>query len=110
MPTIRIPLPPPPATALSINGYPMRSAIDSTSRSVDLLVEWLLGARHDRHPGTNRRLTGRGLTAHQRNRLGSWADEGQPRITTRRGEVFVLGEEPIARMHGVRARIAARHQ
>ena len=59
---------------------------------------------HDRHAGALRGRARRGLAAHQRDRLGRGADEGQPRIAARRrANVFVLGEEAVAGMHGVGA-------
>ena len=88
----------------------MRSATVSTSASGRLIAERLLGAGHDRHAGLDRRLPRRGLAAHQRDRFRRRADEGQAGVAARGGEVFVLGEEPVAGMHGVGARIAARRR
>ena len=68
-----------------------------------LIAQRLLGAGHDRHAGLDRRLPRRGLAAHQRDRFRRRADERQAGIAARGGEVFVLGEETVARMHGVGA-------
>ena len=83
----------------------MRSATFSTSASDALIAERLLGAGHDRHAGLDRRLPRRGLAAHQRDRFRRRADEDQAGIAAGRGEIFVLGEEPVAGMHRVGARL-----
>ena len=62
-----------------------------------------LGAGHHRHAGGGRRLAGRGLAAHELDGFGRGADEGQAGVTTGPGEVCVLGEEAVARVHGVGA-------
>ena len=56
-------------------------------------------------PARDRRLPRGGLAAHQRDRFGRRPDEGQPGVAARGGEVLVLGEEAVAGMHRVGARL-----
>ena len=44
------------------------------------------------------------LAAHQGDHLRRRTDEGEPRLATRRREGAVLGEEPVARVDGIRLR------
>ena len=64
------------------------------------------GARHDRHARLDRGAARRGLVAHagDRGRRGAHVDE--TRAPTRLGEPRVLGQEPVAGMHGLGARLA----
>ena len=73
-----------------------------------LLAQGFFGPGHDRHPGLDRGLPRGGLAAHQGDGFRRRADEHQSGITARRREVFVLGQEPVARMHGIRARLLRR--
>ncbi len=73
-----------------------------------VLVERLVGPGHDGDTGAHRRLPRRGLAAHQGDRFRRWSDEGEAGVTTRGGKVLVLGQEPVARMHRVGARLARR--
>ena len=54
-------------------------------------------------PALDRQAPGRGLAAHQRDRFGGRADEDERRIAARRSERGVLGQKPVAGMHGVGA-------
>ena len=71
------------------------------------VVQRLFGTGHDRHAGADRRLASGGLAAHHGDRFRRRADEDEPGIAAGGGEVFVLGEEAVARMHGIRARPAS---
>ena len=78
---------------------------DSTRSLHDLLVivgERTFGAGNARHAGLGHRDLGADLVAHQPDRLGARADEHEPRALDLVGEVRVLGEEPIARVNGLR--------
>ena len=70
----------------------------------DVGRERILGAGHDRHAGARRRRPRRGLAAHRLDRFGRRPDEGQAGVAHRGGEVFVLGEEAVARVDAVGAR------
>ena len=63
--------------------------------------EWLGRAWHHRHTGAHGDLTRGGLAAHQRHGFGGRPDVDQAGAADRGCEVFVLGEEAIARMDRV---------
>ncbi|MDT4844570.1 hypothetical protein FQZ97_785360 [compost metagenome] len=57
-------------------------------------------ARHARHAGADHGLLGRNLVAHQANRLGRRADEGEPALLDPLGEIGVLRQEAVAGVNG----------
>ena len=59
-------------------------------------------ARHQRHASLLHQGLGRGLAAHVADGRGRRADEDQPGVSTGLGEVFVLGQEAVARVHRLR--------
>ena len=66
-------------------------------------------ARHGRDLGPGRRLLGRDLVAHGGDRPGIGTDEDDAGRGQRLGESRPLGQEAVARMHGLRpARLAGR--
>ncbi|GAB3951032.1 hypothetical protein GCM10027614_52370 [Micromonospora vulcania] len=67
-------------------------------------------ARQHRHTRVGQQRLGRELVAHRGDHLGRRPDPGQPRVGHRRGELGVLGQEPVARVDGVRAAAAGRVQ
>ena len=106
--TRRMPMPPPPADALTSSGKPTTRAASS---------------RPARSPGAKRALPGRiGTPAARASRrarslspmssidFGRRADPGQAGPRHRLGEVAVLGEEAVAGMHGIGARRLGRRQ
>ena len=60
------------------------------------------GAREYRDAGRVRLLFGHHLVAGQGEDSGRGADEGDPRLFTRSGQLGVLGQETVARVNGVR--------
>jgi hypothetical protein len=60
-----------------------------------------------RHPGGGHQLLGAGLGGHRLDRLGRRADPDQARVEDGPREVGVLGQEAVAGVHGVRARVSA---
>ena len=62
-----------------------------------------LVARDAGHAGGLHERLGAGLVAHRGDGLGGRADEDQPRVVAGLREVLVLGQEAVARVHGVRA-------
>jgi hypothetical protein len=67
-------------------------------------------ARHHRHARLDRQAPGGGLLAHERDGLAPGADEGEAGLLAGAGEVGVLGQEAVARVHGVGARAGGRLQ
>ena len=59
------------------------------------------GARHLRGTHLLRDVTGPDLVAQALNGLGGWADPFQARVRDGAGETGVLGQETVARVHGV---------
>ncbi len=102
--TSRMPLPPPPATALTSSGNPIRAASAAIAAVRRVHVERRRGARHDGHAGARRpHGARRSCCPCARWRPGVGPDERQPGIDTRLREVFVLGQEPVPGMDERRA-------
>ena len=97
--TRRIPLPPPPATALISTGQPI-----SAARSARKPSSWsrAVVARHHRHPGLRHQPLRRVLQPHRPDRAGGRPDEGEAGRRHRLDELGVLGEEAVARMDRLR--------
>eukprot|EP00962_Isochrysis_galbana_P003608 scaffold1027_cov116-Isochrysis_galbana.AAC.1 len=93
--TIRMPLPPPPSTALSRTGEPSMRPHRSASAA--------RGNASCLH-----QALGRVLGAHRPHRRAGGADERQAGGDDRVGEVGILGEEAVPRVDGLGAR-PARH-
>ncbi len=55
-------------------------------------------AGDDRHPDPVGRPPRGGLVTHHLDRVRGWADEGEPRVGDRSGEMRTLGEEPVPRV------------
>ena len=104
-PTVRMPLPPPPATAFIRSGYPMRSAAATMSSSGSLEENGCSVPGTTGTPAVTCRTTRCGLAAHERDRLGCRTDECQPGFATRCRKLRVLGQKSVSRMHGVSARL-----
>ena len=97
--TIRMPRPPPPAIALMM----MPALRCLAKKAFACHVDRAIGAGQDRRlvlPGVR---AGAGLVAEQIELLGRGADEDDPRLGAGFREGGVLGEEAVARMHGVAA-------
>jgi hypothetical protein len=62
-----------------------------------------LGGSEHRHAGLGHHRLGRQLGAHGLDGGRRWADEDEPSVDAGPGEAGVLGEEPVARVHGVGA-------
>ena len=105
--TSRMPLPPPPAEALTSSGKPMPSAIDA-QRAVDLAVQPRAG--QDRDARALHAVARLGLRAHGGDRLGRRADPGQPGVDHGLREGGVLGQEAVAGMDRVGAGARARRR
>ena len=103
--TVRMPLPPPPATAFTTSGYPIRGRGRDDLRVGRVVRKRRFGAGHDRHAGRDRGLPRGRLAAHERDGVRRRADERQARIDAGLGEVLVLREEPVAGMDERRARL-----
>ncbi len=95
-----MPRPPPPAAALISTGKPMSLATFSACGEAG---DCAVGARHHRNAELLGRLLGLDLVAHDADVLGRRADEGDRVLLEDLGEAGVLGQEAIARMHGVGA-------
>ena len=97
-----MPLPPPPADALTRSGKPTASAASLS------LPSW--SPSSSVRPGTTGtsasciRRACLDLRAHRADRRGRRADPDQPGVHDRSSEVGVLGEEAVARVDGVGAR------
>ena len=63
------------------------------------------GRRHHRHPGLLGQLAGRDLVAQPAHHLAVRADEGDPGGCAGIGEIGVLGQEAIARVNRIDARL-----
>ena len=98
--TSRMPRPPPPNAALTSTGKPIRRGRGDRGRSPR-------GRRstpgQHRHAGRRHQRLGLELRAHGLDRLGRRPDEGEPGVGAAAGEGGVLGEEPVAGVHGVGA-------
>ena len=81
----------------------MRSATLSDLVIGRLIAQRFVGAGHDRNSSFDGGLPRGGLAAHQRDGFRRRSDERQAGVAARGGEIFVLGEETVARMHGVGA-------
>ena len=102
--TRRIPRPPPPATALTNTGKPTSSAArTSSSTSVEGSEEPSTGT-----PAARAAATARALLPVSSSDLRARPDEGDARLLARPRQVGVLGQEPVARVHRVRARLLRR--
>ena len=64
------------------------------------------GARHDRNSRGLHELTRTGLGAHRLDRARRWPDEHHAGVLARLREGCVLGQEPVAGVHGLRAGLA----
>jgi len=71
---------------------------------VQLVPERRVRARNDRHARGPGRGASRGLAAHESDGTRARADEGQAGVLTRGGKPAVLGEEPVAGVHGIGTR------
>ena len=100
----RMPLPPPPATALSITGKPAdRAKASASAGSVrPSSVPGTMGA-----PAAPAILPRAGLRAHLADGVGGGADEDHAGILAGRGEIRILAEEAVAGMDGLRAMLRA---
>jgi hypothetical protein len=96
------PLPPPPAAALSMTGSRCARPRGGARR----VVERLAACRAPRARPPPRPAAGRGLLAHERDRLAARADEDEPGLLAGAREVRVLGQEAVAGMDGVAPRRA----
>ena len=97
--TRRMPRPPPPATALTKTGKPTPSAaFISSSMSSDGFDDFSVGTA--RFPRFRDRA---GLVAREVQHVGRRPDEDDPVLGARRGEVGVLRQEAVARVHRVGA-------
>ena len=98
--TTFMPRPPPPAAALSMTGKPMSRAKRraSSSEPTPPSEPGTVGM-----PSSFGGALGRDLVAHQADMFGPGTDELHVVLGENFGEAGVLGEEPIARMHGVGA-------
>ena len=65
-------------------------------------------SRHSRDAGLGGERLRRDLVAHRLDRRGRWADEDDPGRLERAREGGVLGEEAVARMHGIRPCLSRR--
>ena len=95
--TTRIPRPPPPADAFTSSGKPMACAAGTpspTSRGTSAAISTGTPASRGDAPGPQ-------LGAHGRDRFRRGAHEHQPALPAQRGEAVVLGEEPVAGVHGL---------
>ena len=93
--TRRMPLPPPPATALISSGKPIPPA---SSRSRGSVLVGPVIARHQRHAGRRQQRLGAVLAAQPLHRLGRRPDEDQPRVAHRPRERRTLRQEAVTRM------------
>ncbi len=80
-----------------------------------LLHAWIglvftLVAGHARHTGGLHQALGAGLIAHREDGLRRWADKDKARFCTGIGKGIALGQEAIAGVHSLRARLARRLQ
>ena len=98
------PRPPPPATALTNTGKPISSAA-ATSASTSVRGSESPAPADPGLPGRGDRA---GLVAGQLQHRRRRADEGDPGPRARRGQVGVLGQEPVAGVDRVGAGLAAR--
>jgi hypothetical protein len=74
------------------------------SRGLGHVGHALGDARHDRHARGVHEGAGGGLGAHGVDRIGRRADEGDAGVLACARERRVLGQEPVARVHRLRAR------
>ena len=95
-----MPLPPPPAEGLTSSGKPTDPAAAASAGVVERRVG---DAGHDRHAGCRDVQLGPDLVAHHVEGLIARADEHDAGLAARAGEARVLGEEPVARVHRLRA-------
>ena len=79
----------------------MRVGLRAAGSAGVLVVAVIAG--HQRHAGLFHQLLGGGLRAHRADRRRRRADEDEARRRAGRGEVFVLGQEAVARMDRLRA-------
>jgi len=95
-----MPRPPPPAAAFTSTGKPISRAAESASASE------ATPPRRSRHDG-NAEALGRALcfdlVAHQPDMFGLGANEMHTVLDEDFGKARILGEEAVARMHGVGA-------
>jgi hypothetical protein len=70
-------------------------------------LDRLGGAGHDRHAGVLHQLAGAGLGAHRLDGAAGRPDERDPVLLQRLGEAGVLGQEAVAGVHGLGARLLA---
>jgi hypothetical protein len=96
--TSRMPRPPPPATALTSSGRPSACA-SATRRIVALVLAQVAGCAG--HAGGEHAALGGRLVAHGTDGLRRRADEHQAGGRAGLGELGALGQEPVARVHGV---------
>ena len=95
--TRRIPLPPPPAAALTISGKPTSSA----ARHQVLIAQTAFSAGHDRHTGAGHRLACGNLVAHRGDGVRGRTDKSNAFIPTGLGKVGTFSQEAITRMDSV---------
>ena len=98
--TLRMPRPPPPATALTKSGYGMLGG--RLDQRVD--VGRRLHRREGRYAGRLGRRDRPGLVAGQRQHVGRRADEGDAGVGAGLGQGGVLGQEAVAGVDRVGAR------
>ena len=92
------------ADRLDHHGAAVRQTVEECLRLGDR--HGMVDAVHDRHVGRRGGGAGARLVAEELERLDARADEGQPGLGAGAGEAGVLGEEAVAGMHGVAARLA----
>ena len=106
--TTTMPLPPPPADGLTSSGKPtpFAAAMSSASDAADTVLSG--DPRHRRHAALARRALRADLVAHRLDRLDARSDEDDAGGGARGRELRVLGEESVAGVDGVGARLASR--
>jgi hypothetical protein len=102
-----MPLPPPPADALTSSGKPMSRPRDASAADV-LVVAVVTG--HGRHPGPLGADLGLALGAEQPDHQRAGPDEGHARLGARVREARVLRQEAVAGMDRVGAGQPRRRQ
>ena len=103
--TRRMPRPPPPAAALTSSGNPMPSAVATIAGDLVRAVDGrgLERPGHRRHADLRREPAGVELVAERLDGRGRRPDEDEARVLDRARERRPLGQEPVARVDGLRA-------
>ena len=94
----------PAAAARSLDDHRIADRARGLDRLLGIVGQRAFGAGDARHARLDHRLLGRDLVAHDADRLGRRADEGEAALLDALGEVGVLGEESVARVDRLRVR------